>query len=51
MGQTPQFNDAINRAHAGKNRIKMLLIADLDPAEWGTESDAVGDIKAVRKAV
>jgi hypothetical protein len=29
-----QFNDATNRAHAGKARIKSRLIADLDPDEW-----------------
>jgi hypothetical protein len=29
-----QFNDATNRAHAGKARIKARLIADLDPDEW-----------------
>lgn len=29
-----QFNDATNRAHAGKARIKLLLIAGLDPDEW-----------------
>ena len=29
-----QFNDAINRAHAAKARIKSRLIADLDPDEW-----------------
>ena len=29
-----QFNDATNRAHAGKERIKSRLIADLDPDEW-----------------
>jgi hypothetical protein len=29
-----QFNDATNRAHAGKVRIKSRLIADLDPDEW-----------------
>jgi len=29
-----QFNDATNRAHAGKARIKSRLIADLDPGEW-----------------
>jgi hypothetical protein len=28
-----QFNDATNRAHAGKARIKSRLIADLDPDE------------------
>jgi hypothetical protein len=29
-----QFNDATNRAHAGKEKIKSRLIADLDPDEW-----------------
>jgi hypothetical protein len=29
-----QFNDKINRAHNGKERIKSRLIADLDPEEW-----------------
>jgi hypothetical protein len=29
-----QFNDATNRAHAGKARIKSRLIADLDPDAW-----------------
>ena len=29
-----QFNDATNRAHAGKVRIKMRLIGDLEPDEW-----------------
>ena len=29
-----QFNDATNRAHAGKERIKSRLIADLEPDEW-----------------
>jgi hypothetical protein len=29
-----QFNDATNRAHAGKQRIKSRLIADLNPDEW-----------------
>jgi hypothetical protein len=29
-----QFNDATNRAHAGKVRIKSRLIAELDPDEW-----------------
>ena len=29
-----QFNDATNRAHAGKARIKSRLIANLDPDEW-----------------
>jgi hypothetical protein len=29
-----QFNDATNRAHSGKARIKSRLIADLDPNEW-----------------
>jgi hypothetical protein len=29
-----QFNEATNRAHAGKERIKARLIADLDPDEW-----------------
>jgi hypothetical protein len=29
-----QFNDATNRAHAGKVRIKSRLIADLDRDEW-----------------
>jgi hypothetical protein len=29
-----QFNDATNRAHSGKARIKSRLIADLDPDEW-----------------
>lgn len=29
-----QFNDATNRAHAGKARIKSRLIGDLDPDEW-----------------
>jgi hypothetical protein len=28
------FNDATNRAHAGKERIKARLIGDLDPDEW-----------------
>jgi hypothetical protein len=30
-----QFNDATNRAHAGKEKIKSRLIADLDPDEIG----------------
>ena len=29
-----QFNDATNRAHAGKARIQSRLIADLNPDEW-----------------
>jgi hypothetical protein len=29
-----QFNDATNRAHAGKARIKSRLIANLNPDEW-----------------
>ncbi|MBR0974318.1 hypothetical protein JQ572_27345 [Bradyrhizobium japonicum] len=29
-----QFNDATNRAHAGKARIKSRVIANLDPDEW-----------------
>ena len=29
-----QFNGATNRAHAGKEKIKSRLIADLDPDEW-----------------
>jgi hypothetical protein len=29
-----QFNDPTSRAHAGKERIKSRLIADLDPDEW-----------------
>jgi len=29
-----QFIDATNRAHAGKERIKARLIANLDPDEW-----------------
>ena len=29
-----QFNDATNRAHAGKAKIKLRLIANLDPDEW-----------------
>jgi hypothetical protein len=29
-----QFNDATDRAHAGKERIKSRLIGNLDPDEW-----------------
>jgi hypothetical protein len=29
-----QFNDPTNRAHAGKEKIKSRLIADLDLDEW-----------------
>jgi hypothetical protein len=29
-----QFNDASNRAHAGKARIKSRLIGSLDPDQW-----------------
>jgi hypothetical protein len=29
-----QFNDVTHRPHAGKERIKSRLIADLDPDEW-----------------
>jgi hypothetical protein len=29
-----QFNDATNRAHAGRSRVKSRLIGDLDPDEW-----------------
>lgn len=29
-----QFDDATKRAHAGKEKIKSRLIADLDPDEW-----------------
>ena len=47
-----QFNDATNRAHSGKARIKSRLIADLDPNEWiatKTEMDAVVDVQSSRR--
>ena len=34
VGYQSQFNDATNRAHSGKARIKSRLIANLDPDEW-----------------
>ena len=34
MAYHSQFQDATNRAHRGKERIKARLIGDLDPDEW-----------------
>ena len=50
-----QFADPDNRAHIGQAKIKVRLIADLDPDEWGaatqTKMDALANVQSLSAEV